>query len=447
MLQGVLLRATTGGPFWFCLPVNDLFPGNERPDDPRQPRSAAAESPSGAGARPPERSGPASDLGHPASTAGEPQQQVFAAPGECASPESGRGSAAESEDQAPHAAEAGRVNDLIALIKEVADKLARDGTSRGDLKILSRAIRELRYAFKVFSPYRSRRKVTVFGSARTRSFEPAYQQAVAFGRAMAEAGWLVVTGAASGIMEAGHLGAGRENSMGLNIMLPFEQDANPVIAGDPKLVHMKYFFTRKLMFVKECDAVCLLPGGFGTLDEGLEVLTLLQTGKRDMVPVVLLDEPGGTFWLEFHEFIVRRLLRGGMISPEDLALYKLFDRVRDAVDEILRFYRVYHSMRYVKHRLVLRLKRALSDAQLAEVERQFGDIVVDGGFEQCGPLPEEKEEPALAEMPRLVFHFNRRNLGRLRQLVDAINACADGELPPEAGEPVPDAALARRRRR
>ncbi|HEX7450449.1 MAG TPA: TIGR00730 family Rossman fold protein [Pirellulales bacterium] len=228
-----------------------------------------------------------------------------------------------------------RVSDLIALIKESADKLAQDKTSRGDLKILSRTLRELRYAFKVFSPYRARRKVTVFGSARTRPSEPAFQQAVDFGKAMAAAHWLVVTGAASGIMEAGHLGAGRENSMGLNIMLPFEQSANPVIAGDTKLVHMKYFFTRKLMFVKECDAVCLLPGGFGTLDEGLEVLTLLQTGKRDMVPIVLLDEPGGDFWQGFQEFVERRLLARGMISPEDLSLYKLTDRVEDAVAEIL----------------------------------------------------------------------------------------------------------------
>jgi hypothetical protein len=334
-------------------------------------------------------------------------------------------------------AEADRVSDLIALIKQVADKLARDGTSRGDLKILSRAIRELRYAFKVFSPYRSRRKVTMFGSARTRPLQPAYEQAVAFGRAMASAGWLVVTGAASGIMEAGHIGAGRENSMGLNIMLPFEQYANPVIAGDPKLVHMKYFFTRKLMFVKECDAVCLLPGGFGTLDEGLEVLTLLQTGKRDMVPVVMLDEPGGTFWQDFHQFVVRRLLAEGMISPEDLALYKLFDHVPDAVEEILGFYRVYHSMRYVKHRLVFRLKQALTEEQLDEIQRQFQDILIDGRFEQCGALPEEKDDLELAEMPRLVFHFNRRNLGRLRQLVDAINACADGGLPPPGGSPAP----------
>lgn len=313
------------------------------------------------------------------------------------------------------------VADLIELIKESADKLAKDHTSRGDLKILSRTLRELRYAFKVFSPYRARRKVTVFGSARTRPADPAFQQAVAFGQAMAAANWLVVTGAASGIMEAGHLGAGRENSMGLNIMLPFEQEANPVIAGDAKLVHMKYFFTRKLMFVKECDAVCLLPGGFGTLDEGLEVLTLLQTGKRDMVPVVFLDEPGGDFWSSWQHFVNDRLLARSLISPEDLSLFKLTDRVDEAVAEIQQFYRVYHSMRYVRNKLVLRLQTAPSEALLAEIHEHFGDIAHDGKFAVGGPLPEEQDDPALEKLPRLVFRFNRRNLGRLRQLIDCLN--------------------------
>jgi uncharacterized protein (TIGR00730 family) len=315
-----------------------------------------------------------------------------------------------------------RVAELIDQIRESADKLALDQTSQGDLKILSRTLRELRYAFKVFTPYRSRRKVTVFGSARTRPEQPAYQQAVQFGRAMAEAGWLVVTGAASGIMEAGHVGAGREHSMGLNIMLPFEQQSNAIIAGDPKLVHMKYFFTRKLMFVKECDAVCLLPGGFGTLDEGLEVLTLLQTGKREMVPVVMLDEPGGSFWSQFQEYVKNVLLARGMISPEDLSLYKLTDDVTTAVHEIQQFFRIYHSMRYVKNRLVLRLTQRVSDAQLAEINVEFADILTEGAFEQVDKaLPEEEDEPSLIALPRLVFRFNRRNLGRLRQLIDRIN--------------------------
>jgi uncharacterized protein (TIGR00730 family) len=289
------------------------------------------------------------------------------------------------------------------------------------LKILSRTLRELRYAFKVFTPYRMRRKVTVFGSARTLPDQPAYQQAVKFGRAMAQHNWLVVTGAASGIMEAGHVGAGREHSMGLNIMLPFEQYANPIIAGDSKLVHMKYFFTRKLMFVKECDAVCLLPGGFGTLDEGLEVLTLLQTGKRDMVPVVMLDAPGGKFWQDLQHFIEKRLLGEGMISPDDLSLYKLTDKVDEAVTEILQFFKVYHSMRYVRNKLVFRLKQAPSDELLSDINANFNDILNGGEFVVSGPLSEEKDEPDLAELPRLVFRFNRRSLGRLRQLIDVLN--------------------------
>ena len=314
-----------------------------------------------------------------------------------------------------------QIADLIEKIKESADKLEADRTSRGDLKILSRALRELRYAFKVFAPYRSQPKVTVFGSARTLPDHPSYQQAVKFGRAMAEKKWLVVTGAASGIMEAGHVGAGRDHSMGLNIMLPFEQSANAVIAGDHKLVNMKYFFTRKLVFVKECDAVVCLPGGFGTLDEGLEVLTLLQTGKRDMVPVIFLDEPGGNFWSQWQEYVKQNLLGQGMISPDDLALYKITDRYKDAVDEIMQFYRVYHSMRYVKDQLVLRLRETLHASLLKDINHHFADILSKGDFTLQGALKDEKDEPKLADLIRLVFHFNRRSLGRLRQLIDVVN--------------------------
>lgn len=314
-----------------------------------------------------------------------------------------------------------RIGDLIGKIKESADKLERDGSSRGDLKLLSRALRELRYALKVFAPYRRQRKVTMFGSARTTEDAPAYQQAVALGRAMADHQWFIVTGAASGIMEAGHRGAGRDHSMGLNIMLPFEQEANPVIVGNPKLVNMRYFFTRKVMFVKECDAVVCLPGGFGTLDEALEVLTLLQTGKRDMVPLVLLDAPGGTYWQGFHDFVVTRLLKTGMISPEDRSLWLLTDRYQAAVDEILGFYRVYHSMRYVKDQLVFRLQETLSPGRLGQINDQFGDILSQGQFRLSGPLPEERDEPDLSDLPRLVLHFNRRSLGRLRDLINVIN--------------------------
>ncbi len=324
-------------------------------------------------------------------------------------------------DQAPKRPHRRHNDDLIQRIKDSADELASDGPARGDLKILSRALRELRHAFRIFSPYRRYRKVTVFGSARTEPDAPAYQQAVKLGRAMAQRNWLIVTGAARGIMEAGHVGAGRSHSMGLNILLPFEQEANPIIAGDHKLVHMKYFFTRKLMFVKECDAVVCLPGGFGTLDEALEVLTLLQTGKRDMVPVVLLDAPGGSFWAEFHTFIQNQLMNGKMISEDDLGLYRVTDDYQQAVDEIAQFYRVYHSMRYVRDQLVLRLQQELSKPLLDDLNRSFTDILVDGQLALSQPLPEERDEPDLQELPRLVLHFNRRSLGRLRQLIDHIN--------------------------
>ncbi len=312
-------------------------------------------------------------------------------------------------------------SDLIDKIRESTTKLQTDQTSRGDLKILSRTLRELRYAFKVFAPYRRDRIVAVFGSARTHPENSAFLQAIEFGRKMAEHSWYVLTGAASGIMEAGHRGAGRKQSMGLNIMLPFEQSSNPVIRGDHKLVHMKYFFTRKLMFVKECDAVCLLPGGFGTLDEGLEVLTLLQTGKRDLVPVVFLDAPGESFWSDWDEFVRKRLLKEGMISPDDLSLYKLTDSADCAVEEILNFYRVFHSMRYVKDLLVFRLKEKISDSLLDQINTNFSDILSSGQFTLDEALPEEKDEPDLGNLPRLVFHFNRRSLGRLRQLVDELN--------------------------
>jgi uncharacterized protein (TIGR00730 family) len=312
------------------------------------------------------------------------------------------------------------VSDLVDRIKEAADKLERSAT-RGDLKILSRSMRELAYAFKVFAPYRRVRKVTIFGSARTKPQAPAYKTAVELGRAMAAENWLIITGAASGIMEAGHVGAGREHSMGLNILLPFEQDANPVIAGDQKLVHMKYFFTRKLMFVKECDAVVCLPGGFGTLDEAMEVLTLIQTGKHDMVPVVLLDAPGGSYWKAFDQFVRDELHGGGMISPQDLSLYLLTDSCEEAVKEVIGFYRVYHSMRYVGDRLVLRLNRPLSEQTLHEINQQFAGILAKGQFIQSDALQEERNDPDLLHLKRLVFRFDRRSLSHLRLLINYIN--------------------------
>ncbi|KAA5543922.1 LOG family protein [Roseiconus nitratireducens] len=315
----------------------------------------------------------------------------------------------------------GESADIYAEMQSTIEKLQRDETSRGDLKILSRTLRELRYAFKVFRPYRRRRKVTIFGSARTQPDHPDYKSAVQLGQKMAAHGWMVITGAGGGIMEAGHVGAGRDASMGLNIMLPFEQGANDVIEGDPKLVTMKYFFTRKLMFVKECSAVVCAPGGFGTLDEALETLTLMQTGKQTMLPLVLLDHPRGSYWSDLGEFIQKQLLAGGMISPEDVALYKITNDVDEAVQEILSFYRRYHSMRYVRDQLVFRLTERLTDEKLDEIQSSYADILVDGRFRQTNALDDESGEPDLAGLPRLVFHFNRRALGRLRCLINTIN--------------------------
>jgi uncharacterized protein (TIGR00730 family) len=313
------------------------------------------------------------------------------------------------------------IEELIAQIKETADKLIRDRANRGDVKLLSTALRELRYSFKIFSAYRGRRKATVFGSARLPLDHPACVAAVEFGRRLAQAGFMIITGAANGIMEAGHIGAGREASIGVNILLPFEQEANSIIAGDTKLMHLKYFFTRKLLFVKESDAVALFPGGFGTQDEGFEVLTLVQTGKSHLFPIVMVDEPGGDYWTRWLRYIEDVLLARQLISPTDLALFKVTDSVDVAVKEVLDFYRVYHSMRYVRGELVLRLQRAIADATLKEIRAEFKDILSTGTFEQTQALPAEATDPHLAHLPRLVFRYNRRSMGRLRMLIDAIN--------------------------
>ena len=318
--------------------------------------------------------------------------------------------------------------DLYRVMRHTIDRLEKDGTARGDLKILSRTLRELRYAFTVFRPYRRRRKVTIFGSARTKPDHSEYQSGVELAKKMAEHGWMIITGAGGGIMEAGHRGAGREASMGLNIMLPFEQSANPYIEGDPKLVTMKYFFTRKLMFVKECSGFICLPGGFGTLDEALETLTLMQTGKQALMPLVLLDSPEGSYWKDLGVFFEKQLLNGGMISPDDINLYKITNSVDEAIDEMLSFYRVYHSMRYVNDILVFRLNEALDDAQLEHLRENYSEILVDGTFEQGEALPEESGEPDLADLPRLIFHFNRRSLGRLRMLIDYLNSTTSSSV-------------------
>jgi uncharacterized protein (TIGR00730 family) len=313
------------------------------------------------------------------------------------------------------------IEELVQQIRETADKLVRDHASRADVKLLSTALKELRYCFKVFSAYRNHKKVTVFGSARTKPDHPSYKQAVEFGRKMAEAGFMVITGAAHGIMEAGHVGAGRDMSIGINILLPFEQESNSVVSGDPKLMHLKYFFTRKLLFVKECEGIALFPGGFGTHDEGFEVLTLVQTGKSHLFPIVMVDEPGGDYWKQWNQFIHNCLLNRGLISLADVHLYKVTESVDEAAAEVINFYRVYHSMRYVKGELVLRLNHRVDEKLLARLRTGFADIVERGIIDQTDALPAEDNEPGLLHLPRLRFWFDRRSLGRLRQMIDLIN--------------------------
>jgi uncharacterized protein (TIGR00730 family) len=335
--------------------------------------------------------------------------------------DNGRNPIESAGDDAAHKQPSTQLVELIRRLRHAADQLPVARTAQEDVKILSQTLRELRRAFTVFAPYRSQRKVTVFGSARTPRDAPAYAQAVKLGQQMAASGWFVVTGAATGIMEAGHRGAGRASSMGLNIMLPFEQEANEVIRGDGKLVTMKYFFTRKLMFVKECDAVVCLPGGFGTLDEAFEVLTLLQTGKRELMPLVFLDAPGGSFWQDWLQYVRRNLLDDGMISPEDLSLFLVTDSVEQTVAEILRFYSVFHSMEYIQNRLVLRFQKRIGDWRLVKLQDDFGDLLADGGFLEQDAVIGETPRPEWAHLSRVSFHFNRRSLGRLRQLINAIN--------------------------
>ena len=296
------------------------------------------------------------------------------------------------------------------------------GATTGDLKLVNAALKELRYAFSIFRPYRHVRKVATFGSARLGRQHPAYAMASDFGRLMAKAGWMVITGAASGIMKAGHEGAGRTASFGLNIRLPFEQEANPVIAKDRKLISCKYFFTRKLLFIKESHATALFPGGFGTLDEGFESLTLVQTGKSDPRPIVFVDVPRGQFWRPLLKFFDEQLAGQGMISPEERSIYQVVRSAQDAVQVILDFYSTYHSLRYVGEQLVLRLHKSLPQGAVTRLSREFRGILRSGEIRQSGPLPQEADETALRDLPRLVLRFNRRNYGRLTELIHRINA-------------------------
>ena len=311
---------------------------------------------------------------------------------------------------------------LIAELVKESLQLGNDATSTLNLKIASAAIAEMREAFAMFAPFSERKKVTIFGSARTTKNDPVYKQTQAVAAKLASDGWMVVTGAGPGIMEAGMSGAGREMSIGVSIRLPFETSANEVIAGDEKYVAMRYFFTRKLMLVKESQAFICVPGGFGTLDEMFELLTLSQTGKGNPVPIVVLDLPNDPFWGDLDSFIKKTLLPRKLVSEQDLALYRICSSVDEAVSEIDKFYSVYNSMRFVGKRLVLRLNRQISDAHLSKLNKDFSDICMNSSLERITATKAEIDDKDLPDKPRLAFQFARRDFGRLRQLIDAINA-------------------------
>jgi uncharacterized protein (TIGR00730 family) len=311
---------------------------------------------------------------------------------------------------------------LIAELVKESLQLGSDATSTLNLKIASAAIAEMREAFAMFAPFSERKKVTIFGSARTTKNDPVYKQTQAVAAKLASDGWMVVTGAGPGIMEAGMSGAGREMSIGVSIRLPFETSANEVIAGDEKYVAMRYFFTRKLMLVKESQAFICVPGGFGTLDEMFELLTLSQTGKGNPVPIVVLDLPNDPFWGDLDSFIKKTLLPRKLVSEQDLALYRICSSVDEAVSEIDKFYSVYNSMRFVGKRLVLRLNRQISDLHLAKLNNDFNDICLNSSIERITATKAEIDDNDLPDKPRLAFQFARRDFGRLRQLIDSINA-------------------------
>ncbi|UCG78782.1 MAG: TIGR00730 family Rossman fold protein [Nitrospirota bacterium] len=311
------------------------------------------------------------------------------------------------------------------MIREMilaALKAGVEQASREDMRLMNYTMKEMRFTSKIFGQYRDVKKVTVFGSARTKPDEPVYSIAREFGRKLAEAGFMVITGAGGGIMQAANEGAGPEHSFGVNITLPFEQRPNPVLEGNPRLITYRYFFNRKVAFVKEADAIALFPGGFGTLDEAMETLTLVQTGKHSPLPLLLIDEPGGTYWLRWDKFLRHELLSEGYISESDFNLFELVDSVDEAVELIARFYRRYHSLRYVDGKLVIRMRSPLEDSIVRHLKNEFSDLLSAGGdMYPSAALPREKDEPEINDLPRLVLDFNRKDFGRLRKLIHEIN--------------------------
>jgi uncharacterized protein (TIGR00730 family) len=313
-----------------------------------------------------------------------------------------------------------QARELQSMIDSL-DDMAREGTSVGDLKIANAALGEMAEAFRVFRPYRHIRKLTMFGSARTKPEDPVYILARDLAATLAASDWMVVTGAGPGIMAAGLEGAGREHAFGVNIRLPNEETANAFIAQDPKLVEMRYFFTRKLMLIKESHAYAILPGGFGTQDEAFELLTLLQTGKAEPAPVVMAETPGGSYWHGWLRFVEEEAIAAGWVSPDDRALFKVTNTMEEASAEVFGFYRNYHSCRWVGDLLVLRVQAQPDKAELADLNKRFGDIVLRGSIRSAAPFPPERND--FPDLPRLAFRFDRFHYARLRMLIDALNEC------------------------
>ncbi len=332
----------------------------------------------------------------------------------------------------------GEIDDLIddlikkvgahhpAMIREMilsALKAGQENDYLADLKLMRTTMKEMRYTNKIFSPFRNRKKVTIFGSARTAPTETIYQKCVAFSQGLAERGYMVITGGGGGIMQAGNEGAGADNSFAVNIRLPFEQDTNPVMENSRNVITYKYFFNRKVAFLKEAHAVALFPGGFGTLDEAMETLTLVQTGKNPPIPLVLIDDDNGDYWENWFQFIRKTLLTRGLISGEDFSLFTITRDPQEAVQIIDDFYRVYHSSRFVKDTLVIRLNKNLTEEQAGILENEFREILEPGSsIRLISALPEEKDEPDLMALPRLAFQFNRRSFGLLKAFIRRINS-------------------------
>jgi len=302
-------------------------------------------------------------------------------------------------------------------------KLLPDGRDTGEIKLITTAVKEMRHAYRVFGRFKEPHKVTIFGSARTAEDHPDYKATVEFSKLMAEAGWMIITGAGGGIMAAGHVGPGRAASFGVAIRLPFETTANHVIAGDEKLIHFRYFFTRKLMFLSQAEAVVLCPGGFGTMDESYETLTLIQTGKAGMIPIVLLEGEGGDYWHSWDRWVKDALLSRKLINPEDLGLYYFAKDPADAVRHVVQFYRNYHSARYVKDDYVIRMKQRLRSEDVERLNEEFAVIVKEGKIVQRGPYDVEDE---YLELPRLAFTHTRSKFSLIRRLIDRVNELSPG---------------------